>query len=91
MFIKNAILEAIHQFTPSCSPDTGPTVARPRWFTQEIQNQLNCVHTIRRKARTRPTPINISKLNAAELASAVDRHAKSKTFIQVLFTTKFTH
>ena len=63
IFIKNVILEAVHKFTPFTRRRSH---SRPRWFTPDIQHQLNCVHTTRRKARTKPTSINISKLNTAE-------------------------
>ena len=53
----------VHKFTPFTRRRSH---SRPRWFTPDIQHQLNCVHTTRRKARTKPTSINISKLNAAE-------------------------
>ena len=77
IFIKNAILEAVHKFTPFTRHRSH---SRPRWFTPDIQHQLNCVHTIRRKARTKPNSINISKLNTAEHQLSADMQKAKLSF-----------
>ena len=68
-FIKNAILVAVHQFTPCVR---SRSQYRPRWFNFEIQHQLNRIHTMRRTARAKPTQYNITKLETAEQQLSLD-------------------
>ena len=39
---------------------------RPQWFTSEIQNHLNKLHTLRKKVKRNPTEHNKRNLKAAE-------------------------
>jgi len=88
-FLKGAISEAISQFVPVSKPKPQH---RPKWFNSEIQHKLNCVHTIRRKTKTRPSPHNIAKLEAAEqnLSSIIEnaKHSYETSLIQNFPTTK---
>ena len=76
-FIKNAILEAVHQFTPCVR---SRSQYRPRWFNSEIQHQLNCIHTMRRTARAKPTQYNITKLETAEQQLSLDIQKAKQSF-----------
>ena len=38
----------------------------PKWFTASIQNHLNKVHSLRKKARSTPSPQNLSNLASSE-------------------------
>ena len=62
-FLKGVILEATSKFVPTSKLKPQH---RPKWFNSEIQHKLNCIHTLRRKTKARPSPQNISKLEAAE-------------------------
>ena len=77
LFIKNTILEAVHPFTPHIKCRSH---CRPRWFTPKIQHQLNCIRTMRRKARIKPTHNNISTLNAAEQQLLTDMQKAKLSF-----------
>ena len=76
-FIKNAILEAVHQFTPCVR---SRFQYRPRWFNSEIQHQLNRIHTMRRTARAKPTQYNITKLETAEQQLSLDIQKAKQSF-----------
>ena len=62
-FIKDILLDAASQFAPVSKPKLQ---RRPKWFNSEIKHKFNCIHTIRRKTDTRPTPHNTAKLKAPE-------------------------
>ena len=38
----------------------------PKWFDSEIRHHLNCLHTLRRKYNSHPTPHQLSKLKFSE-------------------------
>ena len=62
-FIKDVLLDAASRFVPISKPKSH---CRPNWFNTEVQYKLNCIHTIRRKTKARPTTHNTAKLKAAE-------------------------
>ena len=86
-FIKNAVLEAVHKFTPYVGSKPH---CRPRWFNSDNQHQLNCIHTTRRRARVKPTQHNVYKLAAAEQQLSHDMQKAKLSFesslIQILHT-----
>ena len=75
-FIKNAILEAVRQFTPCVR---SRSQYRPRWFNSEIQHQLNRIHTMR-TARAKPTQYNITTLETAEQQLSLDIQKAKQSF-----------
>ena len=62
-FIKDVLHDAPSWFVLISKPKSH---CRPEWFNFEVQHKLNCIHTIRRKTKARPTPHNTAKLKAAE-------------------------
>ena len=58
----------------------------PRWFTSDIIHHLNCVRTLRRKAKAHPTEHNTSNLKSSELC------LKEKTLLaKTQYETKLIH
>ena len=61
--LKSIIISAIHNFAPTVKLRCRQT---PKWFTSQIRHQLNCIHSIRRKAKSRPSPHYLAKLKNSE-------------------------
>ena len=79
-------MKAISQFVPISKPKSQH---RPN---SEIQHKLNCIHTIRRQAKTRPSSHNIAKLEAAEQSLSLTmenaKHSYKTSLIQNFPSTK---
>ena len=61
--LKSIIISAIHNFAPTVKPRCRQTL---KWFTSQIRHRLNCIHSLRRKAKSRPSPHYLAKLKNSE-------------------------
>ena len=85
-FIKDALLETTSRFVPKVK---AKTQCRPKWFNSEIQHQLICVHTTRRKTKARSAPHNTAKLKAAEEKLPLTmKNAKESSLVQSFSSMK---
>ena len=63
MSLKQSLLTAMSLFVSKVKLRAHQ---RPKWFTASIQNHLNKVHSLRKKARSTPSPQNLSNLASSE-------------------------
>ena len=63
MSLKQSLLTAMSLFVPKVKLWAHQ---RSKWFTASIQNHLNKVHSLRKKARSTPSPQNLSNLALSE-------------------------
>ena len=85
--IKAAITTAIQMFTPRVKLRSN---SHPKWFTSETRHQLNCVHTLRKKAKKHPTPHNSSKLEEAE-SQLADHMRVAKSNYESKLVSDYAH
>ena len=61
--LKQLVLSALSLFVPKVKLRRHQ---RPKWFTSDIQNHLNKVHSLRKKARSTPSPRNLTNFASSE-------------------------
>ena len=80
--LKNRIARACEIFLPNISL---PRKTYPKWFDATIRHKLNCVHTIRRHSRNKPSSTIIKKNKTPEndlqssIESAKDNYLENLT------------
>lgn len=73
--LKQAVFQSMELFIPKVHLRAHQ---RPKWFTSELVNKLNKIHSLRKKCKSHPTQGNISNLHARELElQTVMQEAKS--------------
>jgi hypothetical protein len=63
-FLRDVIHSSISRFTPIVKASSRSS---PKWFTPNICHQLNIVHSLRKRLRSKFSLINLSTLTSAEL------------------------
>ena len=61
--LRQVLLNAVESFIPKVYQRKHQ---RPKWFTSQVQHELNRVHSLRRRARAQPSETNNAKLATAE-------------------------
>ena len=60
--LSNFILQLRSKFVPAITT----SCSSPKWFNSKIKHNLNCVHTLRRLAKKKPSTTKLIKLKEAE-------------------------
>ena len=62
-YIKNTVLHATFLFIPKVRLRTRQ---RPKWINSSLQHLINCVRSLKRKHKSRPTPLTLNKIKLCE-------------------------
>ena len=63
LFIKNSIIRGMHIFVSKFKLKSSQS---PKWYTSNIQHQIKCLRTLRKKYKSRPTEYNLLHIKTAE-------------------------